>query len=286
MSEHIITREMLVSTLSDVMRERDAAKKDATQWHDDWVTLNQQRVQLLEERSRLERALADEKARSSREMTVIQEELRIARKQACTCREGPFLSPNAGVAENMQLKELHQMIESLQSNLITVHDQLKIRTTERDRFEESIAAADVQLKHERATRNEIRDQRDLLSKERDRLEQICQQVEQDLAAMRIERDKLKLAQCQCVPVLEERIAKLKSQLPPEMQDSTFRVYKCPEGHTLLTATNWVTHRCPWCVHVKLRSLFLTNMNNTEMLMSNPPKNAVAYHGMEILRDGE
>lgn len=47
------------------------------------------------------------------------------------------------------------------------------------------------------------------------------------------------------------IARLRSQLPSEMQDCTILFKECERGHGELTATNWVQHDCPWCTIARL-----------------------------------
>lgn len=45
---------------------------------------------------------------------------------------------------------------------------------------------------------------------------------------------------------DEEIARLKAQLPEEMQDCTIIAKQCPKGHTWLTAKNWVQLPCWKC----------------------------------------
>lgn len=281
--QHIITREMLISTLNDVMTERDAAKKSALEWHNDWQTLDRQRVALLTDRAKLEKELATEKAIHSREMTIANSEIEQMKRtndsylgeiQRLRDTLQDQVDRSKGLRPSdaeLRIKELQQMVQSLQTNLITVQRQ-------RDDFER-------QLEKKSAFDGFVALQKKLLD-------------------MTDERDSLKQKQCDCLPGLMERkkaadakvqsldienaelkedVKRLEAQLPEGMKDCTFVFERCENGHGRLVANNWVTHLCPWCIHTKLRTLFEMNMHSKEMLQSNPPKNIVAYRGEQILR---
>lgn len=277
MTEHVITREMLVSTLSEVMTERDAAKREVEQCRDDYSktlihnTKLRDQLEILEANAKLARERIDAESVARRNEYERAEHFK---KQACTCALGPNRAPD----ENTRIKELNQTVQSLQQTLGTVAEQ-------RDRLSNALNAAEVQLLHEQEARAELTSQRDILA--------------QQLKIRTTERDSLHKQQCQCVPVLEAKIQsldianaqlmedvdRLEKQLPAEMVDATIRLEKCAVGHAMLRADNWVKHPCPWCIHAKLRSLFEQNINTSEMLMSNPPKNIVAYRGLQILEGG-
>lgn len=53
--------------------------------------------------------------------------------------------------------------------------------------------------------------------------------------------------------LEAENARLRKQLPVEMQDCTILFRECAKGHGWLTATNWVQHGCPTCERERLRA---------------------------------
>ncbi len=46
--------------------------------------------------------------------------------------------------------------------------------------------------------------------------------------------------------LEQRVVKLRNQLPDGMENCTIRFIKCDVGHGRLTADNWIDHGCPTC----------------------------------------
>ncbi len=75
---------------------------------------------------------------------------------------------------------------------------------------------------------------------------------------------LQQKQCQCVPVLEEKIKKLESQLPEQMQSCTILYNECENGHGNLTATNWIPRSCPWCRLLQLENVII------EALDAKPP----------------
>jgi len=283
-TEHIITREMLIAAWGDAIQQRDAALKELAT-----VERMQRENHLLvvQNHPPLQESLHMQRINQ----LVSENELLKRDNMLLTVKNHPPLQERTQLEH--RIKELHLMIEKLQLDL---DDVTKQRDLLRDELElskgvrPSAYEGDVELQKKLLT---VTNQRDRLLTE--------------LTDAKLHNDDLKKRQCQCVPVLEEKnknlrsnldvaqetilrlnetTEKLKSQLPATMQHCTIRVEECENGHTLLTATNWVAHPCPWCIHTKLRTLFETHMNANEMLMSNPPKNIVAYRGLEILREGE
>lgn len=299
MSEHIITREMLIATLSEVMKERDHAKRE------------------LEV---VERTNADARAR-------LNEELRVAKKNACTCNAGPgdyamvrrqdesLDQPPEQRIQNLLSKQrkLAQILSSLQTNLVEVTKQrdaaidgananastaataleqlatLKQLTTdemlnlrdEKWKLREEIerlkrdnmlltvkltppfdirtnaprvdvnskglaGAENDRLVELTVARQTIVDQDKAivaLQAESDKNAKAAQMAEQEVRVARSEiamlnirvetqhkaqvahdKERLELMQkqCQCVPVLEEKIKKLEAQLPEKMKNCTIR----------------------------------------------------------------
>jgi len=57
-----------------------------------------------------------------------------------------------------------------------------------------------------------------------------------------------------LPDASRRIKQLKAQLPLELQHSMILLKGCENGHTWLTASNWVdSGECPWCKMKELES---------------------------------
>ena len=60
-------------------------------------------------------------------------------------------------------------------------------------------------------------------------------------------------------------ARLKRQLPEEMQDCTIAYKACQAGHGRLIATNWIDHGCHWCELDRLRAVETTRERHSEEL---------------------
>ena len=183
MSEHIITREMLIATLADVMQERDAA-----------------------------------------------------RKQACSCREGPIQTRNP----------------SAYAGYVELQKKLLAMTEERDALKRENALLTVKL-HPPFQSHVLN---------------LTRSVEDEIGQLHEKIRKLEQSQCQCVPVLEKKIAKLEAEL---------RAAYGGDAAPYIAAKDKLS---------KLRTLFEEGMYSMEVLMSNPPKNIIAYRGLQILREGE
>lgn len=73
-------------------------------------------------------------------------------------------------------------------------------------------------------------------------------------AERLERCADELASLRSrLAAVEKENAKLRSQLPSQMQDCSIRFSECGVGHGWLTAENWIQRDCPTCREHALRS---------------------------------
>lgn len=291
---HTITREMLVATLNDVMTERDAAERLRDQYRDDYsktLTSNTKlraQVETLESNAKLALEQLDAE--------------RGLRKQVCTCALGPIQTRSPD--ENTRIRELVTMVNSKDEELLQLSMQcdalkreialLTVKFT--PPFQLNAATAEARIKE--------------LTEEVKKWHGDSVNANYRISQLLDERDSLKQKQCdwnQLQTALAARDQAL-SQLPETMQHCTIKYLECEFGHGRLHATNWVDHGCHHCKLDKLETelkaayggdgapyivararinlaitILVEGLYSNMMLMSNPPKNMVAYRVLQILR---